>query len=101
MSASSTLFPEVEKVDEKIANLLQSIVMMCGRGNASFSGIIGKYYEILCAESNGEISLAKRQIEIQKLMRDVPPDLKDCTECAFKRVDKLPLRRLSHALSRQ
>ena len=96
MSPLTTRFPEVEAVDEKVAQQLESIATMCGRGNRSLLGVVGRYYTILCAEASGEIPPLRRHIEVQKLLRDIPPEMKDDVDCAIARVSKLPLRRVPY-----
>lgn len=96
MGPPTTRFPDVEAVDAKIAQQLEVIATMCGRGNATLLGIIGRYYAVLCAEASGELTSARRHIEVQKILRDIPPELKDDLECAITRVRNLPLRRIPY-----
>jgi len=93
---TTTLFPSIEGQDDKIAQLLDAAVRMCGRADATLVGIAEAYYRILCAEFHGEITPARRQIMVQKILNGVPNGMKDIVDCVFRRIEMLP-RRLTHA----
>lgn len=96
MDPPLTQLPDIEVVDDKIAQQLQAIALMWGRGHSSLLGIVEKYYRIICAEEAGEIDARRRQIEVQKILRPIPQEMKDDVETAIKRVNELPRRRLTY-----
>ncbi len=99
MSPPITSLSKTEAIDQKVTEQLQAIALMWGRGHSSLLGIIEKYYRIMRFEFNGDIDSNRRRIEVQKIWRDIPTEMKDDVENAFARVNELSMRRpTTHAV---